>query len=185
MFLLRHLPTHEGVHEHAGRYGSASPDAVELWLVLLRVASDVFARFEEFLSEHGLSQGRFTVLMLLNCDENQGTASPSELSEAAGVSRAAMTAIIDGLEKEGLVAREPHPEDRRKLGVRISDRGRGLMEGIVPGFFAGIDEQLRALQPADQQALVQQLLVLRQSVVPGEELVRKTEKSYSKLEPEG
>lgn len=170
LFLLRDLPTHEGIHEHADRHHGTEPQAIELWLVLLRVGSDVFVRFEEFLNEHGLSQGRFTVLMLLNCSAAEGLASPSDLSASAGVSRAAMTSIIDGLEKEGLVSREAHPHDRRKLGVRLSADGAALLDRILPGYFRGIAEQMGALTTEEQTQLTKLLFKLRASVLGPDEV---------------
>ena len=41
------------------------PAAVESFLTLLRVGSDVLAAWEKYLAGHHISQGRFTVLMLL------------------------------------------------------------------------------------------------------------------------
>ena len=70
MFLLRDIPTSEKLRECAGSFHEASPEAVHLWLLLLRVGSDVLDRFERFIGEHGLSQGRFVTLMLLNFCES-------------------------------------------------------------------------------------------------------------------
>lgn len=43
----------------------------------------------------------------------KGSVSPTELAEHTGISSGATTAMIDRLEKAGLVERHPHPEDRR------------------------------------------------------------------------
>ena len=43
----------------------------------------------------------------------KGSVSPTELARHTGLSSGATTAMIDRLEKAGLVERHPHPKDRR------------------------------------------------------------------------
>lgn len=43
----------------------------------------------------------------------KGSVSPTELAEHTGLSSGSTTAMIDRLEKAGLVERHPHPRDRR------------------------------------------------------------------------
>jgi DNA-binding MarR family transcriptional regulator len=42
-----------------------------------------------------------------------------------------MTGIVDTLEKNGLVARQPNPVDRRSLLVTLTEKGKAL-EGTTP-----------------------------------------------------
>ena len=66
MLLLRDLPKYETLLAYSKRYRNVNPGAVEAFLNLLRVASDVIDATEDYFGEHGTSQGRFTVLCLLN-----------------------------------------------------------------------------------------------------------------------
>lgn len=50
----------------------------------------------------------------------RGAATPSELSNYSGLSSGSTTAMIDRLEKSGLVKREKHPHDRRGTLVVIN-----------------------------------------------------------------
>ena len=75
-----------------------------------------------------------------------------ELAAAANCSPATMTGIVDTLERKGLVAREPNPDDRRSLLVRLTGEGRGLkdstptLEGIFRGCCVGLDpDEIRQL----------------------------------------
>ena len=53
-----------------------------------------------------------------------------ELATAEGVRPPTMTRLVDGLERDGLVKREPDPEDRRGVVVRATTRGvRTLTRG--------------------------------------------------------
>ncbi|HUK28250.1 MAG TPA: MarR family transcriptional regulator [Candidatus Acidoferrales bacterium] len=49
-----------------------------------------------------------------------GSTSPSQLSELTGLSTGSTTAMIDRLERRGLVERQPNPEDRRGTKIVLS-----------------------------------------------------------------
>src|SRR5580704_19078301 len=101
MLLLKKLPKFETMRECAKRYPQLDPTALQTSLVLLRVASDLIAAMDAELAGHGTSQGRFTILMLLeNCPQSNLT--PSDLAEMSGVSRASISGLIDGLETSGM-----------------------------------------------------------------------------------
>lgn len=50
-----------------------------------------------------------------------------ELALAAGVAPPTATRMLDGLERDGIVTREPSPEDRRKVVVRLTEEGRRVV----------------------------------------------------------
>jgi DNA-binding MarR family transcriptional regulator len=50
----------------------------------------------------------------------KGIASPRELSEYTGLSSGATTAMLDRLEKAGLVTRGPNPDDRRGVLIKVN-----------------------------------------------------------------
>lgn len=172
MFLLRDIPKYEAIQATAARYPDLQPRAAEAYLVLLRVASDVLSSVDRHIAAHGLSQARFTVLMLLNCGACEGQGSPSDLATRAGVSRATMTGLVDGLERDGLVAREPHEDDRRMLTVRLTPRGRETLEAILPGHFRYVARLMSGLSEEEQVELVGLLAKLRERLpeVPPVEL---------------
>src|SRR6185369_13805919 len=52
--------------------------------------------------------------------------SQAELSNKSQIDRTTMGGIVDRLEKEGLVERRPHPDDRRAYQVFLTKRGKAL-----------------------------------------------------------
>lgn len=58
-------------------------------------------------------------------------ATHSELSARIGKNKASITRLVDGLERRGLVAREPGQSDRRRKRVLLTDAGRALREGLM------------------------------------------------------
>lgn len=183
MLLLRDLPKYECIRACAQRFGDVDPSAIHGCLLLLRVASDLLAQLEQCFADAGLSQARFTVLMLLNkpgaCEQERGAAdgaageagaaaSPSDLAERAGVTRATMTGLLDGLEREGFIEREPDPQDRRMLAVRITDLGRERLESMLPGYFQLVSKLMSPLAEPQREALIQLLTLLRAPHAPAE-----------------
>ena len=100
--------------------------------------------FEPVFRELGLTESSFHVLCLLVASDN-GMASPSELSELVGTSRANMTRILDSLVDDGLATRAVEPRDARRFAIRITPAGRKRTTQAVPrlvdplkGAFSGL-----------------------------------------------
>jgi len=86
-----------------------------------------------------------------------------ELAATGGYSRAAITGIVDTLEKKGLVAREPHPADRRSLLVKLTETGR-LLKGTTPTLNKIFGHCCAGLAPDEAQQLSQLLKKLNDSL---------------------
>lgn len=70
-----------------------------------------------------------------------------EIASEMRVTSSNVTFLVDGLEKEGLVQRLPHPTDRRTVHVQLTPEGEAAASVLVPsmaGFMAsmlaGFDE---------------------------------------------
>lgn len=50
----------------------------------------------------------------------------SDISTLLDVTPRSVTKLVDGLEREGLVTRQPHPEDRRALLLRLTSDGAAV-----------------------------------------------------------
>src|SRR4051794_41547241 len=59
--------------------------------------------------------------------EELGPVSQATLSRTLGVDPKEMVAVVQDLDRDGLVERRPDPADRRKHAVEISARGRELL----------------------------------------------------------
>lgn len=156
MFVLRHLPRYDGIYKQGSRYAPDGTGAVESFLVLQCCSRVLFDRFEAFLMTHGMSQGKFTVMMLLNAEPERGL-NPSELADRADVTRATMTGLLDGLEKENLVRRDGDPSDRRRAVVQLTTTGRSLLERVLPQYFKSVQEVMGSLGPSEQAQLTELL----------------------------
>ncbi|MFA9459993.1 MarR family winged helix-turn-helix transcriptional regulator [Thiohalorhabdus methylotrophus] len=163
MLWLRDLPKYETLQKFASRYPGMDISAVESFLTLLRVASDLFDGLDACLARHDLQQGRWWVLVLLMRRGNL-TAAPSELAEQAGVTRATMTGLVDSLERAELVERIPDPRDRRSTQVRMTSAGKELMDVVMPDYYRRVAALFTDLETEERQRLVADLEAIQSRV---------------------
>lgn len=81
------------------------------------------ALFKEEFDRYDLTPQQFGLLSFLWIEDGL---SQIELSVRSQIDRTTLGGIIDRLEKEGLVERRNHPEDRRAYQVFLSATGRSL-----------------------------------------------------------
>ncbi len=164
--MLKDLPRYECLLEAAKSFPDLDPSATEVFLHLLRTGDEVFSLAESNFHKHGISQGRFGVLMLLFNSAQRvaaddclppGPRTPAELAEAAGVTRATMTGLIDTLERDGFVTRESDPSDRRMMSVRLTSKGESFLHGMLPGHFQLLAGLMRPLEESERHTLVKLL----------------------------
>jgi DNA-binding MarR family transcriptional regulator len=165
--LLKDLPRYECLLEAAKEFPDLDPSACEAFLHLLRAGDESARVVETNLARHNITQGRFSVLMILlnRCAGDSSTLGPAELADAAGVSRATMTGLIDTLERDGLVTREPDTVDRRMMLVCLTAKGRALLETILPGHFKRMAWLMSPLSEFERQTLVQLLNKIQQQAI--------------------
>ena len=62
-----------------------------------------------------------------------GELGPTELAHRLDVTTGAVTALVDRLAERGHLAREPHPADRRRLEIHVTDHARTeVLRHILP-----------------------------------------------------
>ena len=86
---------------------------------------------KEVLGPVGLSWGGFTILFVLWVWGERETA---ELAEASSLAKGTLSGMLATLEKSGHVSRHRHPEDGRRVVVRLEPSGLSLMEEVFPEF---------------------------------------------------
>ena len=155
-FLLTQLPRYECLQERSARYPDLDAGSVHATITLMHVAQEVFDGFTAQFERHNISQGRFLVLMILDRHFERPLA-PSEIAEMVGVARATITGLLDGLEKDDMVARHPHPEDRRALTIQMTAKGRKFLDEMLPGHYRRIAGLMANLEPEERHLLVKLL----------------------------
>ena len=153
MFYLKDLPTDTTLPEFSRRYPNMNPSAIKACAALLRTGSELLTAFEAILGLHGLSQGRFLTLIVMNRNPDEA-ASPSSLAEKVGVKRATMTGLLDRLERDDLIERRADQQDRRKIGVRLTPKGRQVLAEMLPDYYRRVAKIMANLTEKDRLELM-------------------------------
>lgn len=106
------------------------PETVMIRLIRISVVG-LGQFFEPVFRALGLTETSFHVLCLLMAAED-GRASPSELSDLVGTSRANMTRVLDDLIVESLVQRASSIRDARRAVIQITPKGREMAMIALP-----------------------------------------------------
>jgi DNA-binding MarR family transcriptional regulator len=112
------------------------------------------AIFKEEFDSYDLTPQQFGLLGFLWTEDGL---SQAELSAKSQIDRTTMGGIIDRLEKEGLVKRHPHPDDRRAYQVFLTDKGKA-MEDELCTLAIHAQKKLNAPLTAEEQAMLIRLL---------------------------
>jgi DNA-binding MarR family transcriptional regulator len=154
--LIKELPKYECFVESAQRYPEMDPSAMAVLLHLLRTGDELFRVISSTFRGFQLSQGRFMVMLhLFNKIEGKSfEMTPAELAERACVTRATITGLLDGLERDAYLVRRPDPKDRRMVLVSLTEQGMALMERVLPAHYALTRELMKPLNEAERLQLV-------------------------------
>jgi DNA-binding MarR family transcriptional regulator len=91
---------------------------------LLRDASrSVMSAFQQRIEKHQLTLGQYFILRELWQDDGL---TQREISDRVSMMGPAITIVLDAMEERGFVARVRSTEDRRRINVFLTDKGRDL-----------------------------------------------------------
>ena len=122
---------------------------------LFRAASAVRNHFERtVLSQHELSWTAFVVLWVTWIWEPIET---RQIAEEGGFSKATLTGVLTTLENRKFLERSKSPEDGRLVLVKLTTKGRTLMDKLFPEF-NGEEKSVASVISAKDQPIVAEAL---------------------------
>ena len=105
------------------------------------------------LTQYGLQPGWFDLLAALRRAGAPYELNPTQLMRATLLSSSGMTKRLDRMEAAGMVERRPDPNDRRGTLVRLTRRGKSVIDRAVETHVANEERLLGALSAADRRTL--------------------------------
>ncbi len=131
---------------------------------MVRLARLQRASSEARMRDSGLNAAAFDVLATLRRSGEPYALTPSQLADAVMVTSGGMTGQVDRLTASGFVEREPDPDDRRSVRVRLTAAGRAAVDRAVVDHLAAEEDLLAPLTPVERRrlaALLRKLLAER------------------------
>lgn len=137
-------------------FGEENMQAMELAQHLRIVAQLMQSLSGESSGAAPLSAARMRLLVHLAVANEQDcdALAPSKLSRRLGVSRNTVSALLNGLEEQGYIVRELHPEDRRQFRVQITPSALAVVREYAPKHGALIDSLFEPLSTEEREQLL-------------------------------
>lgn len=117
------------------------------YYLIYRVSLSITAALKKGLSDAGADPVKPAYLGVLISLWNEDQLRAIDLGRQSGLEPSSMTGLLDRMERDGLVRREPDPEDRRAIRICLTDAGRAAekpalraVTEILDGLFDGIAE---------------------------------------------
>jgi DNA-binding MarR family transcriptional regulator len=128
-------------------------DAMGVVLRIQALAKILGDRAAEHLMEFGLQWWQYDVLSALRRQGRPFRLTATELADASRLTSGAMTNRIDRLETQGLVRRVADPQDRRRVLVQLTGKGRKLIDRATEARFEAATAALDGLSESQRRRL--------------------------------
>jgi DNA-binding MarR family transcriptional regulator len=127
--------------------------ALGLFGRLFRIAHLADATLGERLAKHDLQSGWFDLLAALRRAGSPYELNPTRLMSVTMLSSGGITKRLDHLAEAGLVERRPDPADRRGTLVRLTRRGKAIIDRAIEAHIANEEDLLGSLTPGQRNRL--------------------------------
>lgn len=138
------------------------PSDKPLYMQLLRELVEAYQAFEAYSLPHikslGLTPAQFDVIATLGNTEGMTF---KELGERTLIYKTTLTSVVDRLEGQGLVRRQPSLEDRRSTIAVLTEQGDELFRSAFPQHREHLRLRLDQLSDEDMQTSIDALRTLR------------------------
>lgn len=137
--------------------------ALKLWLRLLACSTQIETEIRKRLrTRFDITLSRFDYLAQLH--RHPEGLRMNALSRYLMVTGGNITGLTDELEKDGLVQREPSPQDRRAFVLKLTADGRARFEQMASEHEGWIVELMSGLKATDRKTLYALLGDLRHAI---------------------
>jgi DNA-binding MarR family transcriptional regulator len=118
-----------------------------------RLARELEQRLEPVYRAHGLEPGWHDVLATLRRSGAPFQLRPSDLTGTLMLTSSGTTKRLDRLERAGLIERAPDPRDRRGVLIRLTAKGREVIDATTEAHLENERRLLAALSAAEREQL--------------------------------
>ncbi len=100
-------------------------------VTLLRTTTILHEALGHKLQQYGVSLAQYNLLVVLYSAPDRKLPMHA-IGERMCVTKTNITKLVDGLERSGMVFRQPCPQDRRKVFASLSELGIELVKKVLP-----------------------------------------------------
>lgn len=141
-------------------FPETEPLAAEANLMVARAFGAVTGAVASYWAEFGLTGHRYNVLRLLLLADNKRLPM-KEIAAGLNVGTTNVTSLIDGLERDGLVARVGASDDKRVTYAQLTGEGEERLLAVYPHSSLRLRNVWSALSNEEKRILIHLLAKLR------------------------
>jgi len=121
-------------------------------------------RTDDALKRHGLKHWEYDVLSVLRRQGGNFEMPATEIARAAMLTTGAMTTRVDGLVQRGLVRRRRSDHDRRSVLVRLTPKGKRVVNAAIESRLEDANKALARIPVKERKQMAESLKHLLLSV---------------------
>ncbi|MDU4731123.1 MarR family transcriptional regulator [Finegoldia magna] len=125
--------------------------SMAVYISMSRVINTLRRENNKLILKHNLTLGQFAVMEALY---SKGRLSTGEVMEKILSTSGNIPVIVKNLEKDGFITRKQDESDKRRFILDLTDKGKNLMDEIVPENFKFMDELISLWDDEDKKELI-------------------------------
>lgn len=125
--------------------------SMAVYISMSRVINTLRRENNKLILKHNLTLGQFAVMEALY---SKGRLSTGEVMEKILSTSGNIPVIVKNLEKDGFITREQDESDKRRFILDLTDKGKDLMDEIVPENLKFMDELISLWDDDDKEELI-------------------------------
>lgn len=125
--------------------------SMAVYISMSRVINTLRRENNKLILKHNLTLGQFAVMEALY---SKGRLSTGEVMEKILSTSGNIPVIVKNLEKDGFITRKQDESDKRRFILDLTDKGKNLMDEIVPENLKFMDELISLWDDDDKEELI-------------------------------
>lgn len=125
--------------------------SMAVYISMSRVINTLRRENNKLILKHDITLGQFAVMEALY---SNGRLSTGEVMEKILSTSGNIPVIVKNLEKDGFITREQDESDKRRFILDLTDKGKDLMDEIVPENLKFMDELISLWDDDEKEELI-------------------------------
>lgn len=125
--------------------------SMAVYISMSRVINTLRRENNKLILKHDITLGQFAVMEALY---SKGRLSTGEVMEKILTTSGNIPVIVKNLEKDGFITREQDESDKRRFILDLTDKGKDLMDEIVPENLKFMDELISLWDDDEKEELI-------------------------------
>ena len=125
--------------------------SMAVYISMSRVINTLRRENNKLILKHDLTLGQFAVMEALY---SKGRLSTGEVMEKILTTSGNIPVIVKNLEKDGFITRKQDESDKRRFILDLTDKGKNLMDEIVPENLKFMDELISLWDDDEKEELI-------------------------------